>query len=182
MSRSNLKTMTREVTSSGIHQFLSKFFRTNMMNHCEFLKQLNHFGSSSDDCYLIAEVCERLVDQTQGKRAASIEPFYGGTNVDGSSNNDDAVQAIDLGHITRDDFSKHTSFPRNCFNIMMVYASLRETAGRTRVQYLRTRVPQLPHQISVSLGDCHYCHSVSPLAHCGAIQFMRIHFGDGTAG
>jgi len=95
-------------------QFISDFFRTDIMNHCEFLKQLNEFGK--DDCYLIAEICNRLVDQTNGKEATSITPFYGVS--------DDTVDASDVGHIARADFQTHKSFPRNCFNIMMVYAAL----------------------------------------------------------
>jgi len=84
------------------------------MNHCEFLKQLNNFGG--EDCYLIAEICNRLVDQTNGKKADAITPFYGVS--------DDTVDASDVGHIARADFQKHKSFPRNCYNIMMVYAAL----------------------------------------------------------
>ena len=68
---------------------LSDFFRTDIMNHCEFLKQLNNFGG--EDCYLIAEICNRLVDQTNGKKADAITPFYGVS--------DDTVDASDVGKL-----------------------------------------------------------------------------------
>ena len=73
---------------ASTHQFVSDFFRTDIMNHCEFLKQLNDFGG--EDCYLIAEICNRLVDQTNGKEADAITPFYG---VGGN----DTVDAADVG-------------------------------------------------------------------------------------
>ena len=38
------------------HQFISDFFRTDIMNHVEFLKRMNTFGN--DDAYLIAEMCD----------------------------------------------------------------------------------------------------------------------------
>ena len=71
---------------SSNHQFISDFFRTDIMNHCEFLKRLNDFGG--EDCYLIAEICKRLADQTHGRNAENIIPFYGG---------DDKVDASDVG-------------------------------------------------------------------------------------
>ncbi|KAL7551910.1 hypothetical protein ACHAWF_015128, partial [Thalassiosira exigua] len=91
------------------HQFISDFFRTDIMNHCEFLKRLNDFG-----------VCRRLCDQTNGKSAENIRPFYGG---------DDKVNASDVGHIARKDFQRHKSFPRNCFHIMLVYKALTALEG-----------------------------------------------------
>jgi len=103
----------------SVHQFISDFFRTDVMNHCEFLKQMNNFGQ--DDAYLITEICNRLIDQSKGKKAEAIQPFYG--------DSDDAVQASDLGHVSRTDFQTHKSFPRNCFNIMLVYASITQLAG-----------------------------------------------------
>jgi len=108
-----------EYQPASTRQFLSDFFRTDIMNHCEFLKRMNTF--KGDDCYLISEICNRLVDQTKGKEAQKITSFYGG--------NDDEVNASDVGHIARADFQKHKSFPRNCFNIMMVYEALKGLDG-----------------------------------------------------
>ena len=145
-----------EYQPASTRQFLSDFFRTDIMNHCEFLKRMNTF--QGDDCYLISEICNRLVDQTKGKEAQKITSFYGG--------DDDEVNAADvgknlrvfvcyshfcftcrslslttfpaafetwfrlkIGHIARADFQKHKSFPRNCFNIMMVYEALKGLDG-----------------------------------------------------
>ena len=76
-----------EYQPASTRQFLSDFFRTDIMNHCEFLKRMNTF--KGDDCYLISEICNRLVDQTKGKEAQKITSFYGG--------NDDEVNASDVG-------------------------------------------------------------------------------------
>lgn len=103
---------------SSNHEFISDFFGTDLMNHCEFLKRLNHLGG--DDCYLMAEICKRLVDQTNDKTADKITPFYGG---------DDQVNASDVCHTARKDFQKHKSFPRNCFHIMLVYTALTSLSG-----------------------------------------------------
>lgn len=103
---------------SSNHEFISDFFRTDIMNHCEFLKRLNGLGG--EDSYLIAEICKRLVDQTNEKSAEKITPFYGGN---------DKVHATDVGHTARKDFQKHKSFPRNCFHIMKVYKALTSLDG-----------------------------------------------------
>eukprot|EP01083_Nonionella_stella_P166905 559503_1 len=101
------------------HQFLSDFFRTDIMNHCEFLKQL--VGLQSADVYLISEICERIAAETNHKALLSLDPpFYGGA---------DAVSAAQVGHIARDGFQTHKSFPRNCYNIMMTYAALNQLKG-----------------------------------------------------
>ena len=114
MAKASKEVVVESPEGASTHQLVSDFFRTDIMNHCEFLKQLNEFGG--EDCYLIAEICNRLVEQTKGVKAQAVTPFYGVAG--------DKVDPSEVGHIARDDFQKHKSFPRNCFNIMMVYAAL----------------------------------------------------------